>query len=669
MTPELQRALTTFVSESTELINDVEQLLLAYEGASSIKVESVDVLFRCIHTIKGSAGLFGLDELVRFAHQFECLLDLLRREDISFSSELMALMLRSNDALRQMVEEVESYGRCSVPVGAEQMFQDFEHVLPSIESPLSSIVEPNAVHDGDWHISFRPNADVFQQGLDPISFIHYLSTLAELKQIDVSEQKLIDVGENFDPELCYIGFEIQCSGELSDQIILDAFEFIAPESTLLIIPPESSKKQQQTAEKTPSPFSHDGEVKSHNPALKKMKTLRVEADKLDQLIDLVGEMVITGARTNLLAHQTGNEPLIEAMAQLERLVESIRDSSLQLRMVQIGDTFNRFKRIVRDTANELGKDVDLLVSGAETELDKTFIEKLNDPLTHLVRNAIDHGIESREERIDCGKSAAGSLRLNAYHDSGSIVIEVSDDGRGIDEERIYGLAKERGLIEPNKQLSGSDIRQLLFKPGFSTRGEVTDLSGRGVGMDVVKRNIELLNGSVELDSEYGKGSKFSIRLPMTLSIIDGFMFKVAGSDYVIPLDNVVECLEFNEVADANGDKRFVTLRQDALPYLRLAEWFGVKSHSTVEQEAFIVVQFGSLKAGLVVDRLSGEYQTVVKPLGSLFDGLKGVSGATILGSGEVAIILDVFSLIQTALNHADTQALERFGQQEAGKGE
>lgn len=350
------------------------------------------------------------------------------------------------------------------------------------------------------------------------------------------------------------------------------------------------------------------------------------------------------------------------MALLERLVESIRDSSLQLRMVQIGDTFSKFKRIVRDTAQELGKQVELVVSGADTELDKTFVEKLSDPLTHLVRNAIDHGMESAAERISAGKAPVGTIRLNAYHDSGSIVIEVVDDGKGIDENKVLEQAKRSGLINEHDGVTKRDLWKLIFEPGFSTSEQVTDLSGRGVGMDVVKRNIELLRGNIEVNSQSGKGSRFVIRLPLTLSIVDGFMFKVAGGEYVIPLDNVVECLELKEVMQDEQDsqRRFVNLRDEVLPFLRLSEWFGVEAHSTPEQEALIVVQLGSMRAGLVVDSLSGEFQTVVKSLGPLFEGLRGVSGATILGSGEVAIILDIFALVQTALSPSERVNVERF---------
>jgi two-component system chemotaxis sensor kinase CheA len=320
-----------------------------------------------------------------------------------------------------------------------------------------------------------------------------------------------------------------------------------------------------------------------------------------------------------------------------------------LRMVQIGETFNRFKRVVREVSKDLGKQIDLNISGADTELDKTLVEKISDPLMHLVRNSMDHGIESTEERIEAGKPENGTVNLSAFHESGNVVIEISDDGRGLSREKIFNKALEKGLIHEGQSLTNGEVYRLIFEPGFSTADSVTNLSGRGVGMDVVRRNIEALRGQVELESEPGKGTKMSIKLPLTLAIIDGFQVRVGDTQYIVPLDMVEECIELNEETSStsNGGENYINLRDEILPFVYLNEYFGTdKDEHGVNRDNVVVVQFGGKKAGFVVDELLGEHQTVIKPLGKIFQNLQGISGATILGSGEVAMIIDIPELIQ-----------------------
>ena len=388
------------------------------------------------------------------------------------------------------------------------------------------------------------------------------------------------------------------------------------------------------------------------------RLIRVHADKLDRLIDLVGELVIAGASTNLLAQKSRMGTLVEATSVLTRLVESIRDSALQLRMVQIGDTFNRFNRVVRDTAKELGKEIELTISGAETELDKTVVEKIGDPLMHLVRNAMDHGLEATAIRVAKGKPAAGRVSLNAYHDSGSIVIEVADDGGGLSKEKIRAKAIERGIISATQILGDQEIANLIFEAGFSTAEKVTNLSGRGVGMDVVRRNIQALRGSVEVQSEDGVGSRFIIRLPLTLAIIDGFLVGVDNASYVIPLEMVVECMELS-ATESMSDRNYLNLRGEVLPFVRLRELFEVATERP-RRENVVVVKSGGQKAGIVVDVLQGEFQTVIKPLGAIFRHLHGIAGSTILGSGDVALILDVQALAHLAAG-AEERNLSQTG--------
>ncbi len=556
------------------------------------------------------------------------------------------------------------------------------------------------VNTDSWHISVRFGKNVLRGGMDPLSFIRYLGNLGEIIGIETIADAMPQAAD-MDPESCYMGFEIRLQTKASKADIERVFDFVSDDCDLRILPPhsnvadyilhirelpedtmrlgemlvrcgaltqaeidqglrdQSASAAEAHANNEPAPqlgeilVEHkvvhkeivDAAIAKQTQTVDKKardsQLVRVHADKLDQLIDLVGELVIAGASANLLALKSKNSDLVEATSILSRLVESIRDSALQLRMVQIGDTFTRFNRVVRDVAKELGKEIELVISGAETELDKTVVEKIGDPLMHLVRNSLDHGIEPTAVRLERGKPACGRVTLNAYHDSGIIVIEVSDDGGGLNREKIRAKAIERELIQPGDTLSDNEISNLIFEPGFSTVEKVSNLSGRGVGMDVVRRNILSLRGTVEVSSVEGQGSTFTIRLPLTLAIIDGFLVGIEKAAYVIPLDAVVECIEQKNLA---SDRNFLNLRGEALPFIRLRDIFETEG-SAPARESIVVVQFGGRRAGIVVDQLMGEFQTVIKPLGRMFAHLRGIGGSTILGSGEVALILDVAALV------------------------
>jgi two-component system chemotaxis sensor kinase CheA len=373
-----------------------------------------------------------------------------------------------------------------------------------------------------------------------------------------------------------------------------------------------------------------------------------QAEKLNYLIDLVGELVIASASASLLAHRSGQSVLAEANSVVSHLVETIRDAALQMRMVKIGETFERLQAAATGVGRELDKDIDVTLSGADTELDKSVVEKIGDPLMQLVRNALDHGIEPAESRMAAGKPATGRIELHAFHDSASIVIEVADDGAGLDEDAIKAEAIGMGLLQPDQMQSDAEIFGLIFEPGFS---------GRGSGLDVVKQNIAALRGSVSVSSAAGQGSRFTIRLPLTLAIIDGFLTGVANSSYVIPLDSVVECLE---LANTSVDRDYINLRGEVLPYVRLRELFEVPGDNP-SRENVVVVQYAGQKAGIVVDRLLGEFQTVIKPLGTLFKHMRGIGGSTILGSGEVALILDVQALVSRSARGEEQLAESNTG--------
>lgn len=573
---------------------------------------------------------------------------------------------------------------------------------PKEEAVLSSgggVVETDC-----WHISLRFGPDVLRNGMDPLSFLRYLGTLGHIERMETLADAM-PTADEMDPEACYLGFEISFASSADKAAIERVFDFVRDDCTLHILPPRSRLADYMQlmmalpedpmrlgeilvrvgaltqaeldeglrAQSAPAPAEDGGEAAAPAPlgeilvenkvvqpelveaAVVKQKQvndkkaaearlIRIQADKLDRLIDLVGELVIAGASVNLLASRAGQADLTEATSIVSRLVESIRDSALQLRMVQIGETFSRFNRVVRDVSKEMGKDIELVISGGETELDKSVVEKIGDPLMHLVRNAIDHGIEAPDVRRARGKDPRGRLELNAFHDSGSIVIEIVDDGGGLNREKIAAKAIERGLIQPGHTLSDQEVYGLIFEAGFSTADKVSNLSGRGVGMDVVKRNIQSLRGRVEVNSKEGEGTRFSIRLPLTLAIIDGFLVGAGSASYVIPLDMVVECMELQP---ESTDRNYLNLRGEVLPFIRLRELFEIAGERP-RRENVVVVKAAGQKAGIVVDELLGEFQTVIKPLGHLFRNLRGIGGSTILGSGEVALILDVQALAHLA---------------------
>ena len=379
-------------------------------------------------------------------------------------------------------------------------------------------------------------------------------------------------------------------------------------------------------------------------------TLKVEANKIDALINLVGEMVITTSSVMQHSVRIKDKGLNEAVNLLTRMLEELRETSMKTRMVPIGDTFSRYKRVVRDLSQSLQKDIDLVVEGAETELDKTVIEKISDPLIHLIRNSIDHGIETIENRKIKNKNPKATLKLKAFHESSSITIQVQDDGRGLDSEKIIKKAISNGLITPDSKLQESDIYNLIMLPGFSTAQNVSNISGRGVGMDVVKRNIEELRGTIDIDSQKDKGMCVTIRLPLTLAIIDGFMIKISDDFYIIPLEMLLECIELtDEYKEFVAEHNFINLRDHVLPLLDLRDFFGYeKNNNPDKKENIVVVNFGTLRVGLIVDELLGEFQTVIKPMGKIFQNLKGIGGATILGDGRVSPILDIPILLQYA---------------------
>ncbi|MBK7003316.1 MAG: chemotaxis protein CheA [Rhodoferax sp.] len=705
----LDQALLIFIAESRELLEDMESSLLALEQTEE-KTELINSIFRAAHTIKGSSGLFSLDHVVAFTHVVENVLDRVRAGTLPIGDELVATLLLCCDHIKSLIDGVQS-GQTEADAAqteaAAPLLVALHHVLGDTPKDSSALVPERDVDvteriarkgagSDHWHISLQFGPEVLRNGMDPLSFIRYLTTMGRIVDILTLPDKLPAAAE-MDPEVCYLSYELEFDTQADKEAIERAFEFVQGECRLRIIPPNSrvdeyirlikeapevserigelmvrcgaiTRQELDTAlnsqadtipqrplgailmeQQSVSPEVVEAALHKQNQVkevqAKESRSVRVDADKLDQLINLVGELIIAGASVNMIAHRAKVSELEEATSKLSILVEEVRDSALQLRMVKIGATFNRFQRVVHDVSRDLGKDIALVIEGEETELDKTVVEKIGDPLMHLVRNSMDHGIESAELRTARGKPTQGTLVLNAFHDSGSIVITVQDDGGGLKRERILAKAVERGLVESGQHLSDSEVYALIFEPGFSTAEQITNLSGRGVGLDVVKRNITALRGTVSMSSQEGVGTTVTVRLPLTLAIIDGFLVEVGKRVFAIPLDMIEECVAYT--AEPGHD--YTNLRGQVLPFIRLRELFSVKAPAPAKGENIVVLKYAGQKAGLVVDTLLGEFQTVIKPLGSMFNHVSCISGSTILGSGDVALILDVPSLIRRSV--------------------
>jgi len=642
----IDEALPTFFAESAELLREMETDLLACTSAAP-STDDVNRIFRSAHTLKGSAGLFGFDSIVEFVHEIEAFLDRVRLGKAVLDTKVASVLLACNDHVEKLLAlasngntppdpEMRASGiKLLKSLGAEP------HAAAASKAPATEgAAQPSTI--GSWQVSLRFSPDVLVAGMDPLGFLRYLNTFGSIKDLTIVDEALPPVAE-FDAQKCYVGFEFFFETEAAREKIEGAFEFVRDDCTLKLTPPAP-----KAAAGAPTQTQQSGSAANAN------QTIRVDSLKLDGLITRIGELITAVAGANLVARRSGSRDFEECMANVTSLVEEIREGSLQLRMVKIGGTFSRFNRVVHDVSRELGKEIELQISGEDTELDKTVVERIADPLTHLVRNAIDHGIEAADVRASRGKSPVGSIKLNAYHDSGTIVIEVSDDGGGLKREKILAKAIERGLIEPSAKPSDSELFNLIFEPGFSTAEAVTNLSGRGVGMDVVKRNITALRGVVNIRSVEGAGTTVSVRLPLTLAIINGFQVGVGSTIYVLPLDSIDECVEFS----TSEGHDFTSLRGEVLPFIHLRSLFESNA-PPAKRQSIVVVRHGGRRAGIVVDTLLGEFQTVIKPLAKMFTRVDCVSGSSILGTGDVALILDVPAVLERAMQRSQLATNQR----------
>lgn len=682
----LDEAIQTFAQECAELLVAMENALLRLEVEPG-DGELINEVFRAAHTIKGSAGLFGFDGVVHFAHHVESALDRVRAGEVVIDSAITALLLECCDHIGALVRAATA-GEAPNASSSDTSQRLLSRLAPLLNGPSPAPEAalaagdadgedydgPRASHERRFRLRLGFGREVLRQGMDPLAFLRYLQRLGTIVELRLDASALPALHQ-IDPECCYLSFDLGLQSSATPLEIEQVFEFVREDCELSIeLEPAapSAALDPQALAPAPTPAAASGvsaaaRAEDADPARgaesrsREGRLIRIDAEKLDQLIDLVGELVIAGAGSRLHAERSGHSALVESTASVSRLVEEVRNAALGLRMVPIGATFQRFHRVVRDVSHELGKDIELAIEGADTELDKSMVEKLGDPLLHLVRNAIDHGIEPVEARRQAGKSPRGRLLLNAYHDSGSVVVEVSDDGGGLRRERILEKAIERGLVQPDAVLGDREVFALIFEAGFSTADKVSNLSGRGVGMDVVRSSIEAMRGMVELSSQPGRGTTVSIRLPLTLAIIDGFLVRSGSVHYVIPLEMVVECLGFSaEDRRSARERGFMSVRGQALPVVRLSDSFALPGGAGPREDV-VVVRSGTQSAGLIVDELLGELQTVIKPLGTLFGKVRGISGSALLGSGEVALILDVNAVVHELARHDAARQHRDYG--------
>jgi two-component system, chemotaxis family, sensor kinase CheA len=693
MTVDLAQFHDAFFEESFEALDTMEAALLKLDVGAP-EPELINTIFRVAHSIKGGSATFGFADIASFTHSLETLLDELRSATMPVTAAVCDLLLRSVDIMRAMLRAVQA----KQPIDAQRVSDlqfDLEVAIAnksrkeatphagagspgaaaanSATAPASAAAPTGhatgaAANAPRWHIRFRPFRELLARGNDPLRIVRELAELGELTtRLDA---QMLPPFAALNPQDCHLAWSLDLSAEVPEAAIRQVFEWAEGDCDLNIerlpggheggAPPPADSAPPAPA---PTPTSSEPARQRAETAIKPEAavsglgdsgSIRVSVEKIDELMNTVGELVITQAMLSQLgAHFDGPdaEQLRNGLAQLERNMRELQEGVMRVRMLPISFVFSRFPRMVRDLAQRLGKQIELKLSGEQTELDKTVLEKIGDPLVHLVRNCIDHGIESPEARAAAGKSATGTVHLDAYHRGGNIAVEVHDDGGGLNKERILAKARARGLLGANDPLTDAEIYELIFLPGFSTVDKTTDVSGRGVGMDVVRRNVKELGGKVEVMSEPGRGSRFTITLPLTLAIVDGQLVAVGSETYIVPLISIVESMQLkaNGITRLSGRTEVLSFRGEYLPIIRLHDLFGVEPRSRALHEGLVVVAEGDgRRIGLFVDDLLGQQQVVIKSLETNYGHIAGVSGATILGDGSVALILDVPGLIRAA---------------------
>ncbi|GFK94323.1 Chemotaxis protein CheA [Fundidesulfovibrio magnetotacticus] len=689
-----------FRDEAADLLSELEEALLELDEDPG-DMETVNRVFRAMHTLKGSGAMFGFDDVAHFTHEVETVFDLVRSGKMSVTKELLDVTLASKDHVKVLLEnDGEDLSRF-VPQGMA-ILDRFNALSKRVAGAAAQEQAPGVLlqetpgqgcTEGEervYRVRLRPSKGIYATGNNPAYLLEDLAAKGSVKLFAHLED--IPPLEDLEPEDCHVWWDALVTTSAPEASLRDIFLFVEDECQVEItlldasadteilrlgeilvdrgdVSPEGLRQALRGQKRLGAILAEEGLLpgKSVDAALAEQNlmrerqegrrpevsaSLRVSAEKLDVLQDLVGELVIVQAQIRQIAPELGHPLMLTLSEQLERLSDEIRDSTLSIRMLPIGSTFGTYRRLVRDLSAETGKEIDLVTSGEDTELDKTVLDRLGDALVHLLRNSIDHGVEPPAEREAVGKPRRGSVRLEAEHSGGDVVIRVEDDGRGIDPAKVRAKAVERGLMAPDAEYSNRQILDFIFQPGFSTARTVSSVSGRGVGMDVVKRVVNSMRGQIELDSVPGRGSTVTIRLPLTLAIIDGLQVRVADQGYVMPLDLVEECVELERASQNPEDRRrTINLRGEVVPYVSLREWFGFNGKAPAIEQVVVLTVEGS-RLGMVVDQVVGEHQTVIKSLGPMFRGLEGFSGATIQGDGTMSLILDVKRIARLARGDA-----------------
>jgi len=637
-----------YLEEAREIVLELESAVLALDKSRE-DADLVARAFRALHTIKGSGAMFGFTAIAEFTHHLENAFDQVRNRNLNVSSELIALALSATDQIKSMLQEASGGDPADAAAGTTLLLKLRELMgtppaasAPKAEAASAPPASP-AGEEREWHIRFSPGPELIRYGGNPLLLLRELAQMGTLKATAVTTA-IPPLGD-LDPERCYVGWDLLLHGKTTADAILDVFIFVQDACELKVEPvatPPVELTPLGERRRHPGRRAYDKENAS---------SIRVAPAKLDQLVDLVGQLVTVQAHLGELAGRRDDRELQAVSEEIESLTSSLRETSMGMRTVPLRPAFERFKRLVHDLGQTLHKDVELTFEGADTELDKTVIDQLSDPLMHLIRNSMDHGIEPAEVRATLGKPATGTVHLSARHAGAQVLVSVSDDGRGIDREAVRGRALEKGLISPDARLNDSEVFSLIMAPGFSTAREVTDLSGRGVGMDVVRKNVESLRGSIEISSQPGAGATVTLRLPLTLAIIDGLLVRVGDTRFVMPLANTVECVELSrqDIEAANG-KHLANIRGEIVPYVRLSEYLQIPG-THQEREQVMVAETEHGRFGFVVDEVLGDNQTVIKNLGRLFRSVTELSGATILGDGSVALILDLHRLAHNVIRN------------------
>ncbi|MBX5171514.1 chemotaxis protein CheA [Rhizobium sp. NZLR1b] len=661
-----------FRTEAAECLEAIEAGLLDLTHQLDNK-DLVDAVFRGLHTLKGSGAMFGFEALAAFTHHCETAFDRVRKGEVAATSELVAAVLAAQDHMRALVDQPDAdHGDTGSTLLAQLQAAVGGKETPTAAAPAAAAVvaairEAPAKKKNSWRIHFSLPANSMANGTNPLGLLDELRDLGECT-VRANTSAIPPLDELTPTEL-HISWDVTLTSEQDRSAIDDVFIFVLDDMELSVedIDGAAAATAAPAAEKAaahgaaasapavpaaPVPVFRPVEAvsaKREAPAAvsqaKATENVRVPAERLDELMDRVGELVIAQSRLSQLASASSDIALRSVSEEIERLSGELRDTMMMLRMVPVATLFSRFRRLVHDLARETGKVIELVTEGESTEVDKTVIERLADPLVHLVRNSIDHGLETPADRLAAGKSEAGTVTLLARQAGGEVIISIKDDGRGINRERVRAKAESSGLIQPGQPLSDSELLQLIFAPGFSTAAAITNLSGRGVGMDVVKKTVEALRGAIDIVSVPGQGSEVSLRIPLTLAIIDGLLVRVGSGRYVIPLSAVEECLELSLEEDLRSRGRsFISLRDSLVPFLRLRDLFRTGTKPDVHQKV-VVISTGTERVGLVVDQIIGDHQTVIKSMSKLHNNVATFSGATILGDGSVALILDVGHLV------------------------